>query len=613
LQSAATEKRKEREMRQGDLLSPDQKGDQLKTVAAFIIDVMAALGVDTVFSLTGGMAMHINAAVARSTRIRKVYCLHEQGCVAAAEGYSKASSFRIPGLAVVTAGPGVSNSITPLISAYGDSAPVILLAGQVKTEDIDTFGVRTHGIQEIDSIGLTAHCVKRATRIQADRCREQLAEVLGELMTDRPGPVFIEVPLDVQGTPMHYSSQEISEVVTAVRGRWTKRIDLKDIGREVAAVAAALREAKRPLLHLGNGVRIAGIEADIIAWARSLGIPYQLTWLSLDVAPASDSLNMGCPGGLAPIYANQILMESDVVIFLGSRLDLGTTAYQRDRFARQALCYVVDVDERELGKFEHLPQFRPIHANLRAFFADIRKHRIELSCNSSAWRSLCEDRKSAYLLDEASRLGSREFTIYNLTQILNRYISEVVVVPASSGYAEETLTRFIQPQRGTRFFNGAALGSMGLGLSNAIGASLATDHNVWCFEADGGLYMNLQELATYARLGRRNLTLFVLNNGGYESIRASQRRHFGLKAGADDESGLFLPSLENVAAAFDLGYRRIETLDEFEACLSSREGDERPRLVDLVIPKQEPRGPAVRTIVDPSGQISSTPLEDIDW
>src|SRR5579863_5947308 len=169
------------------------------TIARYAIDLAASLGSDTVFSLTGGMAMHLNRAVASHPALKPVYCQHEQACVAAAEGYSKAADFRKAGFAVVTAGPGVSNSITSLISAYGDSTPLIVLAGQVKTDDLDVFSTRTHGVQEIRSQQIITPCVKRFVRLQPQGFRETMVEALAEAFGARPGPVFIEIPLDVQG------------------------------------------------------------------------------------------------------------------------------------------------------------------------------------------------------------------------------------------------------------------------------------------------------------------------------------------------------------------------------------------------------------------------------
>src|SRR5581483_6041474 len=190
-----------------------------QTIASYAVDLVAELGSDTVFSLTGGMAMYLNRAVAAHPGLKPVYCQHEQACVAAAEGYAKAADFRKAGFAVITAGPGVSNSVTSLISAYGDSTPLIVLAGQIKTDDIDRFGTRTHGIQEIRSREVITPCVKRFVRLAAESYRQELIETLAEAFTGRPGPVFIEIPLDVQGMPSQFSADDLERAVEAIRNR----------------------------------------------------------------------------------------------------------------------------------------------------------------------------------------------------------------------------------------------------------------------------------------------------------------------------------------------------------------------------------------------------------
>ncbi|MGC1302359.1 MAG: thiamine pyrophosphate-binding protein, partial [Caulobacteraceae bacterium] len=187
------------------------------TIASHAVAVVTALGCDTVFSLTGGMAMHLNRAVATQPGLTAVYCQHEQAAVAAAEGYAHASDMRRPGFAVVTSGPGVTNTITALMSAFGNSSPLIVLAGQVKRSDINPFQVRTYGIQEVPSEALVTPCVKRFSRMDTDGFRETLIDTLAEALSGRPGPVFIEFPLDVQGTPVALGAEDAAEDARRVR------------------------------------------------------------------------------------------------------------------------------------------------------------------------------------------------------------------------------------------------------------------------------------------------------------------------------------------------------------------------------------------------------------
>jgi len=582
-----------------------------RNIADYAVDLVAALGSHTVFSITGGMAMHLNRAVATHPELKPVYCQHEQACVAAAEGYSKASDFRKAGFALITAGPGVSNSITSLISAYGDSTPLIVLAGQIKTDDLDIFSTRTHGIQEIRSQAVVTPCVKRFVRLESHRFRETMIETLAEAFAGRPGPVFIEIPLDVQGMRADYAEAEILSDAESVR-----RLAWPEAGAyapKLAECLAQLLRAKKPLLYVGNGCRIAAVEEAVREFLARYPIPAVFSWLSFDIVPVRHPLHFGCPGGLAPISANEIIGCADTILFLGARMDLGTTAFQRQDFGGQAIRYIVDVDPCELAKFKGQPRAICVEADLRGLPHAIANGVPTASSADPSWLPWCTERRESYQAEERQRLTCNKMNVYGAAQLLSRWSDSKVFVPASSGYAEETFTRFFEPGTDTRFFNGAALGSMGLGLPHALGASFSTGRQVICLEADGGIMLNLQELATLAHYQPKGFVLFILNNGGYESIRASQMRHFGAVSGVDRESGLYIPDLCKIAAAFGIRYVPVETLKELDALLPQLAPDAPPVLVDLKIDRFEYRGPSVKTIMGENGKPSTTPLSEISW
>jgi acetolactate synthase-1/2/3 large subunit len=585
----------------------------VRNIANFAVDLVVALGSDTVFSLTGGMAMHLNRAVGAHPGLNSVFCQHEQAVVAAAEGYAKAANFRKAGFAVVTAGPGVSNTVTSLISANGDSTPIIVLAGQIKTADIDTFNTRTHGIQEIKSRELITPCVKLFVRLAEENFVETLIDSIAQAFKGRPGVVFIEIPLDVQGIPFEYTPDETAAAAYAVR----QRVAVLDasLGSEgkLNSALASLLTARRPLLYIGNGTRAANTEEAALAFARRHNIPCAFSWLSEDVMPANDLLFIGCPGGLAEISANDILFHADTIVFLGARLDLGTTAFQRHGFGRQAHRIVVDVDPAELSKFGKLPNTVLLQADLRALPPVVGDLNSASAQADPAWLPWCQTRRREYLAEESSRMASDKMNVYNLTQIFNSWTDDKVWIPASSGYAEETFSRFFAPQNNTRFFNGAALGSMGLGLPHAIGAAYGSNRRVCCLEADGGIMLNLQELATLVHYAPKGFVIFLLNNNGYESIRASQTRFFGGVSGVDEASGVLIPDYDKICGAFGLKYLSIYTPSELAGLLSSLGPDDPPILVDMHIDQFEYRGPAVKTMMDKNGRPSSTLLSELTW
>lgn len=582
----------------------------LSNIASHAVALVTALWSDTVFSLTGGMAMHLNRAVASEPGLKAVYCQHEQAAVAAAEGYAKAADFRRAGFAVVTAGPGVSNTVTALLSANGDSTPLIVLAGQIKREDIDPFGVRTHGIQEIPSEALVNPCVKRFARLDIVGFRDLLVETLAEAFIGRPGVVFIEIPLDVQGAPIDSGAAEVAEDAARVRALIAARNATAQDAQALRAALEGLLAAERPLLYVGNGCRIAGVEAEVRAFIERHRVPAVFSWLSFDILPGGHPLHFGCPGGLAPISSNHILGRADHILFLGARLDLGTTAFQREAFGGQAERVFVDVDAAELGKQAGFARSKLIAADLRALPGALP---ASGATASETWVEWCRSEHRDYLAEEGRRLAAGILTVYALAQRVSAWSAHRVFVPASSGYAEETLTRFFTPGEGCRFFNGAALGAMGMGLPMALGAAFGSARPAACFDADGGVMLNIQELATVRQFAPPGFVLFVMNNDGYESIRSSQLRHFGAVYGADETSGVFIPPFGTLADAYGLPFARIATLEELDRFLAAHADDAPPMLVELIVPPSEPRGPAVKTVIQADGRPVTSPLAEIDW
>ncbi len=348
-------------------------------------------------------------------------------------------------------------------------------------------------------------------------------------------------------------------------------------------------------------------------FARHHKIPAVFSWLSFDILSADDPLCYGCPGGLAPISSNEILGRADCIVFLGARLDLGTTAFQRQAFGDQASRWFVDVDPRELAKFQGFANAFQVQADLRGLNRAVESLQSQNSQADPEWLPWCTSRRDEYMAEEHKRLASGEMNVYNLTRIVSAWAQNRVVVPASSGYAEETFSRFFRPAAGTRFFNGAALGAMGLGLPQAIGAAFGSQRRVVCLDADGGIMLNIQELATLDYHAPQGFVILLLNNNGYESIRSSQARHFGMVSGVDTDSGLLIPEFSGLCRAFGLRYESARTLVELERLLDSLKDDDPPLMIDMHIPKFEPRGPGVKTVMGADGQPSTTPLREISW
>jgi acetolactate synthase-1/2/3 large subunit len=576
-------------------------------VAELFVEYVARCGGETCYSVNGGMAMYINKALAEHKKIRSIFVHHEQAAVCAAEGYAKSRDFRIPGLVCVTAGPGVSNALTGILSANADSAPIFVLAGQVKESDIDRWGTRTHGVQEIRSIQIMKEATKGVFRISKHNIESNLLEIHSLYQIGRPGVIFIEIPLDVQQTEVREAENILTKTLSSKKS--TSRIENEVLKSLIQLVS----QSQKTSFFIGNGTRISGVKIhDLLNVLRNKCIPRFYTWLSQDLESFYDPSNLNCPGSLAGIYSNKFLQESDLVFFLGARLDLATTAFQRKTFGAKGKRIIIDIDPRELAKFESNPDDILIQADICEILEQLIALMETYANKQQRWEENFKIEKEQYLKAEEQILKVEQFSTRDLTHKICEALTDGTLVMSSSGYAAEGIARFFRGNGNLRFFHGGGLGSMGQGLSHGIGAvsaRISEEYPVWILESDGGLMMNLHELATLKYLNPKNAIVFILNNGGYASIKNSQIRHFGKTAGTDSSNGLFFPSWESIAGAFNIPYLKYENPEIIDfKTLIGRD----LTIVEIHLDAMEMRGPALKTVMTPTGPQTQR-LEQIDW
>jgi acetolactate synthase-1/2/3 large subunit len=585
-------------------------------VSEILVEFSVRLGARRAFALTGGMAMYLNKAMHDHPDLSVVYMHHEQAVVSAAEGYTKAKNFEVIGLACITSGPGVANSINGLLSAFLDSAPILILAGQNKTSDISRTKIRSTGIQEIPSKSLITPVVKKFIRISAENLFLQLCEIRSELLSGRPGPVFVEIPLEQQ-------SVEIQDPLTMLDSVFAHDILVSNSLHpdKIEDIRHLIGISKNIVVMLGNGLRISGLDTSrFIHILDSLDIPRLYTLLTLDLEDFFSPLNLGSPGGLAAISANNTLNSADLVIFVGARLDFGTTAYQTDLFGNRVNRIIIDVDFLELEKFTGQKNTYVLEYDLRIgldWLTDIiNETRSDIQKNLQwEWANSLKTLKNNYLTEEDLQLSTDALNIRNFSQAVSEIAATGFLVPASSGTATELFHRFLRLNGRVRSFIGSALGSMGHGLPQGIGALMARDDEslpVWVLEADGGLWMTSQELATVAGLRPKNFHIFVMNNQGYGSIANSQEKHLLYEAGTSPENGVYLPKWVDVAALFNFEYHKITTLPELKELLSTLNEKVEICLIDVVLPRNENRGPALSTMMVDGRPVTQN-ISELSW
>ena len=576
----------------------------------WVFRYLAGIGVKHVFMVTGGGAMHLNDSLGQCKQIEYICTLHEQAAAMAAESYAKVTNDL--GVCLVTAGPGGTNAITGVAGAWLDSTPMLVLSGQAKRADLkgDT-GVRQMGVQEVDIVSMVASTTKYAvTVMEPSDIRYHLEKAVHLARTGRPGPVWLDLPLDVQGAPIDEASLRGFDPSEGVIPGLASP---DEIASAVRHSIELLNAAERPVVLVGNGVRLGGARAGMRALIERLGLPVLTTWPAHDMVPDDHPLMVGRPGPLAPRGANFTLQNADWLLALGARLDLVVTGYAPQNFARAAKKIMVDIDAAELRKMKGTVDV-PVHADVKEFIDELaRQLEWVKPRDRSGWNARWREWQTTYpvVLPEYRDLSNGVST-YVLSEAVSKASApDDVIVSGSSGAGIEIFCLAVRLKEGQRLFLTTALGAMGNGLPGLLGACLANGRRrTLCVDGDGGLQLNIQELETMRRL-ELPIKLFVLNNDGYASIRTSQSRYFGRLAGADATSGVTLPPLRGVVEAYGLPYARIDNdrglVEEVRALLDAPG----PVVIEVMTPREEPRAPSLSSMRRADGSMVSKPLEDL--
>lgn len=576
-------------------------------VADYIMQRLVRAGVRHVFLLPGGGAMHLNDAVACESALTAIPCHHEQACGIAAEAYGRTSGAGF-GVALVTTGPGGTNALTPVAGAWAESLPLLVISGQVKRSDAArAHEFRQSGVQGVDVVSMVRPVTKYATTIMAvEDVADELEHALSVMMSGRPGPVWLDIPLDVQAAPWPYTPLLPEPEAT------TKLALAKSLDVDWGALAERIQGASRPLFVVGHGVRIAGAADAMRTLIERSGIPCVFTWNAADILPYEHPLYVGRPGTVAARAPNFAVQTCDLVIVLGARLDNVVTAYNPEDFARRAYKIVVDVDPTELGKHP-FPDATRVLADAGDFIAGLAE-RIGTTNGWDTWRQRCASWKREHpAVDGRAPPMEGPFAHYEFVDALSDVVPEHrLIVTGSSGLAVEVFYTVFRNRPGQRMLLTSGLGAMGYGLPAALGACLGAGcRPTLAVESDGSLMLNVQELATLKQLDLP-IVLLVLDNGGYASIRNTQNNYFaGRFVAVDHESGLMLPDWIQIAEAFGLPAVRVTRTPDWRKSLADAVSQPGPFvcIVDLV--RTETLAPKVAAIPQPDGTMISMPLEDM--
>jgi acetolactate synthase-1/2/3 large subunit len=577
----------------------------------YVSSFIAKQGVGHVFLLPGGGCMHLVDSVGKESGLKFVACLHEQGASIAADGYAQYSGNL--GVALVTTGPGSTNAITGVAGSWIESVPVLILSGQVKTADIKpSQDMRMKGFQEVDTENIVKPITKYAVTVRDPKLiRYHLEKAVYLARHGRPGPVWLDIPLDIQaasiepGELKRFDPEEFP--TSAYQGKGLN----KDLFKKLIGMISA---SKRPVIIAGNGIRLGGNSALFVETIERLGIPVLMTWKGCDLMDDQHPLYFGRPGVLAQRGANFIQQNADLVIAVGARLDFGQIGYASQTFARGAKKVIVDIDELELAKF-NFPVELPIHVDAGEFWKGLHESLGEYQRpNWSEWVSRCKNWKSNYPVVTEEYRNQKEYAnSYVLVEKLSEMMSsDDLLVPGSSGACSDVCLQSFKVKKGQRVLNSPGIGAMGFGIPHTIGACIASGgKRTVNVNGDGGFQMNIQELETVHRLGLP-IKYFILNNQGYASMRVTHRNYFhGRLVASDASSGLTLPNVLKIADAYGIPNNRISLNGEIGDKIKEAFETKGPFITEVIIDPEEVTAPKVKSFIGEDGKMVSKPQEDM--
>ncbi len=578
------------------------------TVADLVIARLGRDGIDTVFSVTGGGVMYLVDAIARSRQVRLISTHHEEYAGVAADGYAR--SGKPYGVAIGTTGPGAAQLFPAIAAAYQDSSPVLFLVGQVKTADssaVQGLDLRQNGTFEFDTRAAFGSVSKyHAVVTTPEEIDAQLELALKVARDGRPGPVVLEIPLDIQGA-------RVGHVATLV----DQRLAAEPIDTEPARAALddALRSSRRPLVLLGVGaVRSVDYAAltDVLVKA---GIPYVTTQFARQAGRADHDLFLGSPGIKANRSANLAICSADLVIIIGSSLHQQVIGWESQAFA--------DLPSRKMW-FEIDPAVRAARSGLvdDCFSLPARDAADLLTTVVSsldgpdwgAWQKSCRDLRAAHLLHYPKHVPvPGRMCLYRAVTVLDSRRDRFAATTTDAGIIWYVLAQHYICAPGAAYVSSGSFGAMGMALPYAIGAAAARRRPVLAVTGDGSVMMSLSELATLRASGLPVL-LVVNNNDGYVSIRSTHDRYFeGRKLGTDASNGVFIPNFEAIADSFELPYRAAHSESELAAALDELTGADlvTPAVLEIFTYVDQAVEPLVESRRLPDGTFASATLADM--
>ncbi len=576
-----------------------------KYISQFLVD----RGINDCFMVTGGGAMHLDDAIGHQEGMRCIFNHHEQACSIAAEGYTRMTG-KLAAVCV-TSGPGGTNAITGVMGGWLDSIPMFVLSGQVKREttiwSCPELGLRQLGDQEFDIINSVSNMTKYAVMVTDPRdIAYHLEKAYYLALEGRKGPVWLDIPLDVQGAQIE--TDELRHFVPETECPW-KLPELTD--EKIEDILGRIQKAERPLILAGTGIRLGGAEDKLLKLLDKLGIPVVTAWNANDTVAFDSPYFAGMPGTVGTRPGNFAVQRCDLLLSLGCRLNIRMIGYNHYDFAKNAYKIIVDIDPRELVK-PTVHADMPVNADVSDFIDALLAKDYAPSASHAKWLGWCRELVKKYPPACDEYRGSEVINPYIFVDKLFDNLDSDDRIICGNGSACVVTFQASKIKQGQRMFTNSGCAAMGYGLPAALGVAVSDNSKrTVCIDGDGSVMMNIQELATIAH-NKLNVKLFILNNNGYHSIRQTQTNLFKPPfIGIDGTSGLSFPDFSKLADAFGLPYCTFSNeagADEVIAKFLSSDG---PAICEVVVDPKQNFAPKSSSKVLPDGRIVSPSINDM--
>lgn len=575
-------------------------------VSDYIADFLRTHGITDVFTVTGGGAMYLNDSLGHHPGLRCLYHHHEQAAAMAAEAYARIDN-RLAAVCVTT-GPGATNAITGAVCGWMDSIPMLILSGQARyatTVYASGLKLRTRGVQEFDIIGSVRNMTKYCALIRdPQEIRRELEKAMYIAKEGRPGPCWLDIPLDVQGAVID------TDTLPGYGGEIREKPGISRA--EAEEIIAKIRGAERPVLFAGNGIRLAGAHAAFLELVDRLRIPVVTGMSSVDAIASDHPCYAGRNGTTGDRAGNFAVQNADLLLSIGSRLSFFQTGFNHETWARAAYKIICDIDDQELEK-DSLHADRKVCCDAGKLIAALLEALPEPLPEKTEWVARCRAWREKYPVVLPRHRADPRPNIYAFYDCMTRKLGPEDRLVASCGTSRVAGSQASWIREGMRFITNPSTAAMGYDLPAAIGVCMGSGgRKTSLVTGEGSFQMNIQELQTIVH-NRLPIRIFLMNNQGYHSIRMTQHTYFGEPlVGVGPESGdLSFPDLSKLIPAYGLPYRRCEKMEDMEAAIDWTLRSEGPCLCEMMLSTEQVTEPKAASKRREDGTMVSAPLEDL--